>query len=66
MAETGRIISCEVCTAKYVRTEVLLPIKDVGICECAYCGSELERWHGRLVPTFRLHAPPLPRHSSAA
>jgi hypothetical protein len=37
----------------YERRLVDLPIKDVGEFACEKCGNVLERWRGRLVPTFK-------------
>jgi hypothetical protein len=54
------------CGAKYERAEAQLPIKDIGIFECQVCSEILERWHGRVVPTFRLVAKPEQKASSAA
>jgi hypothetical protein len=54
------------CGAKYERAEAQLPIKDIGIFECQVCGEVVERWHGRVVPTFRLVAKPALKTSSAA
>lgn len=65
MAQPTRIISCA-CSAQYERVEVRLPIKDVGVFECGYCGAEIEHWHGRVVPAFHLHAPPKPGRKPAA
>jgi hypothetical protein len=58
-------VAC-VCGAKYERAEAHLPIKDIGIFECQVCGEVLERWHGRIVPTFRLIQKPAAKTSSAA
>ena len=58
-------ITCP-CGAKYERGEVNLPIKDIGAFECHGCGAVLERWYGRLVPTFKLLALPKAKASSAA
>ncbi|WP_395645871.1 hypothetical protein [Terricaulis sp.] len=54
------------CGAKYERVEVRLPIKDIGIFECQFCGEVLERWSGRLVPAFKLVSPPDSEASHAA
>jgi hypothetical protein len=52
MPDYAACISC-VCGAKYERSTVLLPIKDVGEFACTGCGNVMERWRGRLVPTFK-------------
>jgi hypothetical protein len=54
------------CGAKYERAEAQLPIKDIGIYECVHCSAVLERWHGRVVPTFRLIERPREEGSNAA
>lgn len=54
------------CGAKYERAEMTLPIKDVGIFECHGCGVVMERWHGKIVPAFKLIAMPTGKSSSAA
>jgi hypothetical protein len=54
------------CGARYERAEVQLPIKDVGIFECHHCGRVIERWHGKLVPAFRVVEPPKSKSSNAA
>lgn len=54
------------CGAKYERAEAHLPIKDVGAFECQVCGEVIERWHGRVVPTFKRVAAPASKTSSAA
>lgn len=46
------IISCA-CGAHYEREERVLPIKDIGLFECAECGVRLEIWSGRTVPVFK-------------
>jgi len=58
-------VQCD-CGARYERAEVQLPIKDVGVFECQYCGAIIERWHGKSVPAFRAIAPPVRKSSSAA
>ena len=42
-----------VCGAKYERKVVKLPIKDIGEFACETCGHVMERWRGRVVPTFK-------------
>ena len=54
------------CGAKYERAEANLPIKDIGIFECEVCGDVVERWHGRIVPTFKLVQRPAAKSSTAA
>lgn len=54
------------CGAKYERAEMRLPIKDVGIFECFGCGAVVERWHGKLVPAFKLIALPNQKVPTAA
>lgn len=54
------------CGAKYERAEAQLPIKDIGIYECSHCGHVLERWHGRVVPTFKLIELPQTKTTDAA
>lgn len=54
------------CGAKYERAEAHLPIKDIGIFECEVCGEAMERWHGRVVPMFKLIERPPVRTSSVA
>jgi len=54
------------CGARYERAEAQLPIKDVGVFECGYCGLMLEHWHGRNVPTFTLISPPKSEKTSVA
>jgi len=46
------IISCT-CGTHYAREERTLPIKDIGVFECADCGARLEIWSGRTVPVFK-------------
>ena len=70
-AEDGPLkttLSCVwcVCGAKYERAEVQLPIKDIGIYDCCVCGSVIERWHGKAVPTFKLLEAPQVKKPSAA
>lgn len=65
MAEYTSTITCN-CGADYERGEVRLPIRDVGMHECAHCGIVLERWHGKIVPIFRLVSTPKPKNASAA
>lgn len=57
MPQFTSLIACE-CGAEYERGEVRLPIKDIGVHECFYCGKTLEVWHGKLVPVFRLARAP--------
>ena len=52
MSGESSTISCN-CGARYQRTPVLLPIKDVGEFTCTVCGHTIERWRGRLVPKFK-------------
>lgn len=54
------------CGAKYERAEAQLPIKDIGIYECCVCSEVIERWHGRVVPVFKLIERPKATRSSAA
>lgn len=54
------------CGAKYERAEVKLPIKDIGLRECDFCGAALEQWHGKIVPVLRLVAPPAKSKSASA
>lgn len=57
-------IWCE-CGATYERTEMTLPIKDIGIFECTHCGVVMERWHGKNVPAFKPLAGPKRRTTAA-
>ena len=65
MNQFNACLSC-VCGARYERAEVQLPIKDIGLFECHLCGAVLERWHGKIVPLFRLLNLPGAKHGSAA
>jgi hypothetical protein len=58
-------VSCA-CGAKYERGEARLPITDVGIQECHHCGIVIERWHGKIVPVFRLVSVPDAKNANAA
>ncbi len=64
----SRFTTCVTCAcgAKYERGEVRLPIRDIGIQECEHCGAVIERWHGKVVPIFRLVSTPSARKASAA
>lgn len=57
MSQYTMCVTCT-CGAKYERGEVRLPIRDIGIQECAACGAVLERWHGKTVPIFRAMSMP--------
>lgn len=48
--------SCE-CGAVYRRT----PVTEIGDFECLICGSTLETWTDRQVPTYRLIIGPIRR-----
>ena len=65
MSQYTMCIMCA-CGAKYERGEAHLPIRDVGIQECTHCGAVLERWHGKIVPIFRLVSAPQSKSASAA
>ena len=53
MSQYTMCFTCQ-CGAKYERGEARLPIRDIGVQECNHCGAVIERWHGKLVPIFRL------------
>lgn len=40
------------CGAAYLRRDVQIPIKDIGVFECHDCGARLAMWAGRTVPVF--------------
>lgn len=52
MKQESTITACA-CGAHYEREERVLPIKDIGLFECADCGKRLEIWSGRTVPIFK-------------
>lgn len=45
------IVACT-CGASYERRDIPLPVKDIGVFECAACGARLAAWSGRVVPVF--------------
>jgi len=65
MAQYIMCITCA-CGAKYERGEARLPIRDIGVQECHHCSAVLERWHGKVVPIFRLVSAPKRESASAA
>ncbi|HRO04556.1 MAG TPA: hypothetical protein PLS69_13220 [Terricaulis sp.] len=65
MPQFNSCFTCQ-CGAKYERGEARLPIRDIGIQECAHCGVVIERWHGKLVPVFRLVSAPEEKKSASA
>ncbi len=65
MSANTTCVSCA-CGAEYERTKARLPIKDIGIYECHYCGARIEQWHGNVVPVFRVLNAPKAKDSSAA
>lgn len=65
MSREFTCVTCA-CGAQYERSEARLPIRDVGIQECAHCSAVLERWQGKLVPVYRLIGAPQTKSASAA
>lgn len=65
LSPNASCIACP-CGTRYERVDVRLPIKDIGIFECHYCGESLAHWQGKVVPKFTLISTPRPKSSNAA